>query len=92
MTMSSTIWAEASGQFKVGTDPAINRPIFGTMEITGTGKAAHLEDKVPAASIKLMALYLDRMLFEQINQSFSIEARESMLSTRSFAAASLSVN
>ena len=89
--MSSTIWAEASGQFKVGTDPAI-RPIFGTMEITGTGKAAHLEDKVPAASIKLMALYLDRMLFEQINQSFSIEARESMLSTRSFAAASLSVN
>jgi len=39
-----------------------------------------------------MAPNIGRLLFEQINQSFSIEARESMLSTRSFAAASLSVN
>jgi len=40
------------------------------MEITGTGKAAHLEDNVPAASIKLMALYLDRMRSAAIMQTW----------------------
>lgn len=49
--MSSTISANASGQFKVGGDTTVNRLGFGAMRITGRGVWGNPDDPLAAAAV-----------------------------------------